>query len=262
LRITDPADRRLDDYRYLRDADLRRALEAEHGLLIAEGLQAVRRLLTSGLAVRSVLLGEHRAALAAEVAGTWPVYVASRAVLARVAGFDVHRGVLAAAARPPASDALALARSAHRLLVLEGIGDGENLGALFRNAAAFGVEAVLLDPTCADPLARRPVRVSVGHALHVPHARLQPWPDALGDLARLGIDTIALTPDGDEVLHAAALPTTTPVALIVGAEGEGLSSATRALAARRLRIPMADGVDSLNVATAAAIALWALQGVQ
>jgi tRNA G18 (ribose-2'-O)-methylase SpoU len=258
VRIEHADDPRLDDYRHLRDADLRRAIEAEHGLLIAEGPGTVRRLLASGLVVRSVLLAAHRAGLADELgAGPWPVYVVERDELATVAGFDVHRGVLAAGARPAPADPHTLAATARRLLVVEGITDGENLGALFRNAAAFGVDAVLLDPTCADPLARRPVRVSVGHALRLPHARLQPWPEGLHELGTLGFTTVALTPDGDTALDGDRFGAHDRLAFLVGAEGGGLSTTVRRLADHRVRIPMADGVDSLNVATATAIALWA-----
>ena len=180
-------------------------------------------------------------------------------------GFRLHRGVVACASRVTPVDAAGLLDSAQRLLVIEGVNDHENLGGLFRNAAAFGVDAVLLDPSTADPLYRRSVRVSLGHVLRVPFARLEPWPAALELLHTAGIETVALTPDpaatpiAELAAELAARDRPTPLALLVGAEGPGLTAATRQASARRVRIPMAAGVDSLNVATAAAVALHALQ---
>jgi tRNA G18 (ribose-2'-O)-methylase SpoU len=194
-----------------------------------------------------------------------PLFVATQAVVEATVGFRLHRGVVACASRVAPVDAAAVVRSARRLLVIEGVNDHENLGGLFRNAAAFGVDAVLLDPTTADPLYRRSVRVSLGHVLRVPFARLEPWPAALELLHTAGVATVALTPDLSATPIArlaaelAARHRPTPLALIVGAEGPGLTAATRRASAQRVRIPMADGVDSLNVATAAAVALHALQ---
>jgi tRNA G18 (ribose-2'-O)-methylase SpoU len=141
-------------------------------------------------------------------------------------------------------------------VVIEGINDHENLGAIFRNAAALGAGAVLLDPACCDPLYRRVVRVSVGHVLRVPFARLQPWPAALAGVARLGFTIVALDPSAPEPIDSLRCPG--PVAVLVGSEGPGLTAAARGAAHHRVRIPMAPGVDSLNVATAVAIALHRL----
>lgn len=173
-----------------------------------------------------------------------------------VTGFDIHRGAVAAADRLPLPAVADLVTDRRRIAILEGINDHENLGVLFRNAAAFGIEAVVLDPTCADPLYRRSVRVSMGHVLRVPFARAERWPAALADLADAGFDVVALTPRADAVpieeldryrRHGR-------VAVLVGSEGPGLSPGALHLAAIAARIPMAPGVDSLNVAAAAAVA--------
>jgi tRNA G18 (ribose-2'-O)-methylase SpoU len=256
--IDDPADPRVADYVGLRDAELRRP---ENGWFIAEGRLVVEQLVRSPYPVRSLLVTPSRfEALRRSVAldsVTAPVYLAEPAVLKAVAGFDLHRGVLASGARLPAADpaaVLAPVRATSGVVaILEGVNDHENLGALFRNAAAFGVGAVLLDPTCCDPLYRRSVRVSMGHVLHVPFARVSPWPDSLDVLRRDGWRVLALTPD-PMARPLAARPDGRPVALLLGGEGTGLTPAALAVADASVRIPMAPGVDSLNVATAAAVA--------
>lgn len=190
------------------------------------------------------------------------VIVAAPEIVEEVAGFSFHRGALAVARRPEPTDALGLAASATLVLVVEGVNDHENMGSLFRNAAAFGAGAVLLDPTCCDPLYRRSVRVSLGHVLAVPFATLRPWPSALGELERDGFNVVALTPCAETDLdEAAALcgGTTGKVALMVGSEDTGLSDGALGAAGLRVRIPMAAGVDSVNVATAAAVALSRLR---
>lgn len=252
----------LDDYRALNDPARRRQVERRGGYFVVEGLLALEALLTSPYPVRSVLADEQRARrVAALVGGSAPVIVRPRHEVASVAGFDFHRGVLAAADRLPLPAVADLVARARLVVVVEGLGDHENVGALFRNAAAFGADAVLLDPTTADPLYRRSVRVSLGHVLRVPWTRLAPWPAGLRQLRDRGIAVLALTPDPgaepiDDVV-APALPPG-PVALVVGAEGPGLTGAALTAADRRVRIPIAAGVDSLNVATAAAIALHRL----
>jgi tRNA G18 (ribose-2'-O)-methylase SpoU len=174
-------------------------------------------------------------------------------VFETITGFDVHRGVLALAERPPERDADDLLRTARRILAIEAVADSANVGSLFRNAAALGADAVVLDPTCCDPLLRRAVRVSVGTALRLPFARLTDWP---GGLRVEGLTVLALTPTGDTDLDDVATPER--FALLVGTEGAGLSDAALHAADARVRIPMAAGVDSVNVATAAAIALHSL----
>jgi tRNA G18 (ribose-2'-O)-methylase SpoU len=256
----------LDDYRALNDPVTRRQVERRGDFFVVEGLLALEALLGSPYPVRSVLATERRAERVSRVVdGRAPLIVRPEAEVAAVAGFDVHRGVLAAADRLPLPPAAALVEVADVVVVAEGIGDHENVGALFRNAAAFGVDAVLLDPTTADPLYRRSVRVSLGHVLRVPWTRLAPWPDALQDLAEQGFTVLALTPSApaepiDGVVRdlAPSVGDGRRVALVVGAEGPGLTDAALATASRRVRIPLAPGVDSLNVATAAAVALHAV----
>ena len=209
LRVDDPEDRRLDLYRDLNDPAERIRLEADHSVFVVEGRLAVGRLLTSEYTVRSLLVDDHQVTAASRlVAATRargaPVFVGSRAVVAGTVGFALHRGVVAVANRPSPTDAgrlLADAAGASAppsapptVAVLEGLNDHENIGALFRNAAAFGVAGVLLDPTCADPLYRRSIRVSVGHVLHVPFARLVPWPTGIQQVRSAGFVVAALAP--------------------------------------------------------------------
>jgi tRNA G18 (ribose-2'-O)-methylase SpoU len=245
-RIDDPADARLTDYLHLTDAAARRRGD----VFFCEGTLAIRRALECGIELDSLLVTPaKRAQLADVLAGREvEVYEAELDVLRVVTGFDIHRGAIAAARRPRSATLAEVLPGATTVAVLEGINDLENLGALFRNAAAFGIDAVLLDPTTADPLSRRSVRVSLGHVLSVPHVRVAAWPEPLDDLA--DFEVLALTPGGEE----APIPTDGRVAFLLGAEGPGLSDAALARADRRIRIPIAPGVDSLNVATAAAIA--------
>jgi tRNA G18 (ribose-2'-O)-methylase SpoU len=258
----------LDDYRALNDPERRRHVERRGGYFVVEGVLALGALLASPYPVRSVLASERRAErVRALVAGRAPVVVRSDDEVAAVAGFDVHRGVLAAADRLPLPDAADVVQGARLVAVVEGVGDHENLGALFRNAAAFGLDAVLLDPTTADPLYRRSVRVSLGHVLRVPWTRLAAWPDGLGALREQGFELLALTPADDaesidavvaDVARSRGTGEPPRLAVIVGAEGPGLTSDALAAADRRVRIPLAPGVDSLNVATAAAVAFHRL----
>jgi tRNA G18 (ribose-2'-O)-methylase SpoU len=253
--IEDPADPRLAEYVDLTDPVLRRRIEAERGFFIAESPLVVRRLLASGRRVRSVLLTPERYdALGEALAGNpdVPVYLASDEVLRRVVGFDLHRGAVASADRWPVPEPAAVLRGARRVAVLEKVNDHENLGVIFRSAAALGVDAVLLDPECSDPLYRRCVRVSIGHALTVPWARIS----TLDDLAGLGFGLYALTPDPAGA-PIGSVAWAERAALLLGAEGPGLSDAWLERADERVRIPMRPGADSLNVATAAAIAFYA-----
>ena len=248
VQISDADDPRLADFRDLTDADVR---PDRRGVVIAEGVNVVERLASSPYRMRAVVGVPARidALRSALEPVDVPVYVVDKWLLSDVVGFRVTRGVLASADRsPPVSRTDLLTRS-RRVAVLEGLNDFENLGALFRNAAAFGVDAVLLDRRCADPLYRRSVRVSMGHVLRVPFAVLdEPWPPTLP-----GVTTIALTPRPDAVpLNTLDVPDRW--AVLLGAEGPGLSEAALAAADVRARIPMASGVDSLNVATAAAVA--------
>jgi tRNA G18 (ribose-2'-O)-methylase SpoU len=252
--IDDPDDDRLADYRELTDPAARRRREGTE-LFVAEGVTAVARLLASGHRVRSVLVTpQARTRLGAvldELAA--PVYVARREVLAATVGFDLHRGAIAAADRRPLPSLDDVVAGARSLAVLEGLNDPENLGAVARSARAFGIGGLVLDPRCIDPYYRRTIRVSMGEVLFLPVARAATWPDDLDVLHRAGFETWALTPSpGAEPLWS--LPVPERVALLLGAEGPGLSAATMAAAARRVRIPIAAGVDSLNVGHTAAVA--------
>jgi tRNA G18 (ribose-2'-O)-methylase SpoU len=254
--VSDPDDPRLVDYVDLADPDLRRRVEADRGFFVAESPLVVRRLLESDRVVRSVLATPAQYDALADafaLAGLdAPVYVAPDAVLRRVVGFHLHRGVVAAADRwtlPPVATVLAGAR---RVAVLQRVNDHENLGVLFRSAAALGVDAVLLDPECSDPLYRRCVRVSIGHVLRLPWTRMA----SIDEVGRAGFTTFALTPSVDATpIDAVEWPDRT--ALLLGAEGSGLSEAWLGGADHRVRIAMHPGADSLNVATAAAIAFYA-----
>lgn len=255
--ISVAADPRVDEYRSLRARESRE-------LLWAEGPTVVERLLRSGLTVRSLLMtpaAHDRLAALVDVVDLAPhtVYIADQAVLNEIVGFDLHRGVIAVAERPPLGGVEEVVRASRRLVVLEGLNDPENLGAIARSARALGADGLLLDPTCADPYYRRSVRVSMGEILHLPIARA-PLADLLAALDHAGFRTWALTPRRDATpigeLVAAGVPER--LALVLGAEGPGLS--TTALATlRNVRIPQRDDVDSLNVghATAAALAIVA-----
>jgi len=257
IEVDDPADTRVGDYVGLTDAELRRRYEGTHGVFVAEGRLVIERLLRSSWPVRSVLALEDRVGDLDEAlrGRDVPVYVASRAVLAAVAGYDVHRGLLAIGERRPALDPAELLRASVRVALLEGITDQENLGVLFRNAAALGIDAVLLDDTCADPLYRRTVRVSMGEVLQVPFARCPEYPRELLLMQQLGFQLLALTPHHESTPIDAIDPVQLDrVVIALGNEAQGLSADVLNVASRWVGIPMARGVDSLNVAAAAAIA--------
>lgn len=260
LAVEDPDDPGLADFRDLTSADRRPDRPGGRGLVIAEGVPVVRRLLDSPYPIRAVLgIPARVAALRADLDPVdVPVYLGSAELMASVVGFHLNRGVLAAADRAAQPDLPTLLARARRVLVCEGVNDHENLGALFRNAAALGVGAVLFGERCADPLYRRSVRVSMGHVLRVPFGTLPEWPGGLSLLRAAGFTVLALTPRPDAPALAELTGTAERIALLVGAEGPGLTEPALAAADAWVRIPMADGVDSLNVATAAAVALYAL----
>lgn len=265
VELDDLDDPRLVDYVHLRSPSRRMHLERDRGIFTVEGRLSIEALVDSGrFVIRSLLVArEHVARVAGMVHLDVPIYSMPAAAMAEVTGVHFHRGVLAVAERPSLPSVAELSAGARRLLVLEAVNDHENIGALFRNAAAFGVDGVVLDPTTTDPLYRRSTRVSLGHVLRVPFARVADgaWPGAIDELRALGFVTVALTPDPAAApLGRLVADRPERVALLLGAEGPGLSDAALAGAARRVRIPMAEGVDSVNVATAAAIALSALHG--
>lgn len=262
--VTEPCDDRVGDFRDLKRADRRPDRPGGRGLVIAEGTVVVRRMIASDYPIRA-LLGVRRRydELREDLAGvTAPFYVTDPVVMAETVGFHLNRGVLATADRVRFPPAEVLVAAARRVAVLEGVGDHENIGAIFRNAAALGIDAVLLAGGCADPLYRRSVRVSMGTVLQVPFASMAPLADGGADtLRRFGFRILALTPDaGATPLAAAAVGDDGPVAVVLGSEGPGLSAPALAAADLPVRIPMAPGVDSLNVATAGAIAFAALGG--
>lgn len=260
LQADDP---RLDDFRDLTVADRRPDLPGGRGLVVAEGVVVVRRLLDSPYPPRAVFgVASRIEALAADLADRpVPCYVGSADLMAEVVGFHLNRGVLATADRPAAPSTTALLTRARTVAVLEGVNDHENLGALFRNVAALGIDGVLLGSRCSDPLYRRSVRVSMGHVLRVPFAPLARWPCGLDELRAAGFRLVALTPHPDAVPIQRAGLDGERVALLLGAEGPGLSDAALAAADVHARIPMAAGVDSLNVATAAALAFHTMAAV-
>jgi len=254
--IDDPADPRIAAYRDIRERDL----VGREGLFIAEGEVVVRVLLTRSIHPPvSLLVAEKRIGAMADVCAglppDLPLYAASQAVMDAVAGFPMHRGILAVGRRGPLPDAGALlgeARSPALVVVLHGIANHDNMGGIFRNAAAFGAHAVILDSDCCDPLYRKSIRVSVGAALTVPFARLERGQDALTLLAAHGFSALALTPGGDATLREVERPER--VAVLFGTEGAGLPAAVLART-RTVRIPMVGALDSLNVATASGIVL-------
>jgi len=258
--ITDPADPRLDDFRDLNSVDRRPDLPSGKGLVIAEGVLVVQRMLASRFVPRALLGTDRRLTeLGTDLDGlAAPFYRATAEVMAEAIGFHLNRGVLASASRAPELTVAEVLDGARTVAVLEGVNDHENLGSVFRNAAGLGVDAVIFGSGCADPLYRRAVRVSMGHALLVPFARAANWPADLNILRDNDFRLLAMTPDPTVPTLADAVSGLTEerIAILVGAEGPGLKEHTMRSADVRVRIPMARGTDSLNVATAAALAFY------
>jgi tRNA G18 (ribose-2'-O)-methylase SpoU len=274
ITVDDPADPRLADYTRLTDTSLRTSLEAEQGLFIAEGAKVIARAVQAGYPARSVLVGQSRVRDLAAVSsmagppaaggtglpGAVPAYVVPDAVAERLTGYRVHRGALASMRRVELPSVASVLAGARAVVVLEDLVDHGNVGAIFRCAAALGVDAVLLSPRCADPLYRRSVKVSMGAVFAIRYARMTGWHDGLAGVRAAGFAVLALTPDERATPIAAALGALPgPVALLLGTEGDGLSSRWLREADEAVRIPMspgarAAGVDSLNVVAAAAIA--------
>jgi tRNA G18 (ribose-2'-O)-methylase SpoU len=258
--ITDPGDPRVDDFRDLNSVDRRPDLPSGKGLVIAEGVLVAQRMIASRFTPHAFLGTERRLAELGDdlPAARAPFYRASAEVMAEVIGFHLNRGVLGAARRPPELTPAEVLDDARTVAVLEGVNDHENLGSIFRNAAGLGVDAVIFGTGCADPLYRRAVRVSMGHALLVPFARAQQWPADLGKLRSRGFRLLAMTPDPAAQTLAEAMTSLADqkVAVLVGAEGPGLTETAMRASDVRVRIPMSRGTDSLNVATAAALAFY------
>jgi tRNA G18 (ribose-2'-O)-methylase SpoU len=259
-----PDDPRLHDYTSLTDVELRRRREPAEGLFIAEGQKVVRRALRAGYPMRSMLLTDRWVDALRDVIDEVPapVYVVSDALAEQVTGYHVHRGALAAMQRKVLPEPAEVLAGARRVVVMEAVNDHTNIGAVFRSAAALGMDAVLLSPDCADPLYRRSVKVSMGAVFSVPYARLTAWPrDLHGTVKEAGFRLLALTP-APQATALSELPTRElpRLALLLGAEGPGLSPKALAAADTLVRIPMAHGIDSLNVGAAAAVAFYAVAG--
>jgi tRNA G18 (ribose-2'-O)-methylase SpoU len=263
--LDDPLDPRVREYAHLRAATLRLRAEgpdgARDGVFIAEGELVIERASRLGYRMRSLLLLEQRSERFGRLAPAGvPVYEATGELMRSITGFDVHRGVLASFDRKPLPAAGDLVRDVRRVVVLEDVNNHTNVGAIIRSASALGIDALLLDPASCDPLYRRSLRISMGEALSLPHTRLEALPEGLAPLRAAGFRLIALTPDADatdiaEIPHGPG----DRLALMLGTEGPGLSASALAHADVRARIPLAAGVDSLNVAAAAAIAFYALR---
>ena len=263
--LNDPADERLVDYVSLTDVELRRVREPAMGLYIAESAQVIRRAIEAGHHFRSVLLDARWVdrspdIIAAAERDHAPTYVLPAAALEGLTGYRVHRGALAAMHRPSPIPVESVLLNATRVVVLADIVDHTNVGAIFRSVAGLGADAVLVSPACADPLYRRSVRVSMGAVLSVPWARLAPWPAGLSVLRKLGFVVAAMSLS-DAAVDVSTLAQDPPAkcALVLGTEGDGLAPSVCADADLEVRIPMSGGIDSLNVAAAAAVALWALR---
>ncbi len=251
----------LADYRALTDVELRRRSEPAHGIFIAEGEMVIRRALRAGYPMRSALMTQRWVSSVADLVADIdvPLYVGSEELLESVTGFHVHRGALAAMGRLPLKSVADVLPQSSRLVVLEGVNSHTNLGAIFRSAAGLGMDAVLLSPTCADPLYRRSVRVSMGEVFSIPYARIESWPSGVTELREAGFRVLALTPDPRaKSIDDIEVRDDEKLALLLGAEGPGLSKNALEAATREVRIPMGNGVDSLNVAAAAAVACYAI----
>jgi tRNA G18 (ribose-2'-O)-methylase SpoU len=262
--IDDLGDARVAEYRTVPDPEL---LE-KRGLFVAEGRLVVRRLLqhdsyrVGSLLVNRAALESLRDLLTGRP--SLPVYVCPSDALVQIVGFDLHRGCVALVQRPPARAPAEVCRDARLLLVLEAVTNADNVGGAFRNAAAFGASGVLLSPTCCDPLYRKAIRTSMGAVLRVPYARIADWPGGVDDVRREGLTLVALTPRVDATdistfaVRDGGLDRVRRLALLIGTEGDGLSQGVEALADERVRIPIDPSIDSLNLATAAGIALHRL----
>jgi len=270
IEISDPGDERVRDYFTLTDVLLRSRLEPERGLYLAESEKVIRRALAAGHRPRSFLMGQRWVTDLSDMVETAesqgvPVYVAQAGVIEAMTGFHLHRGALASMHRPPLVAAEELLRHAvqgrtSRVVVLEDIVDHTNMGAVFRSCAALGIDAVLITPRCADPLYRRSVRVSMGTVFQVPWTRIDPWPAGIQVLRDHGF-TVAAFALGDGAISLDELAADQPdrLAIVFGTEGDGLSRLAVKGADLVVKIPMAGGVDSLNIASASAVGIWALR---
>ncbi len=264
IAVDEPDDPRIAVFQGLRDHVLRRRREQPDGdmagVFVAEGDVVVERALRAGYRLRCLLVDAKRTKpLPAVIDPELPVYAAGPEVLQRITGYHLHRGVLACFARRELATFAQAAAGARTVAVIEGVNNPTNLGVILRCAVALGVDAYFLDPTCCDPLYRRSGRVSMGEAFATPYARLDPFPGGLAPLREAGFELVALTPSAEaEPIDALELDQDHRVALLLGAEGPGLTEATMAACDRRVRIPMSGVADSINVGSAAAVAFYAI----
>ncbi len=265
IEVDDPLDPRLEDYLRLTDMALRTKVEPERGLYLAESEKVIRRALAAGHRPRSFLLAARWLEdlddlIVAAGADRVPVYVGEPQVISALTGFHLHRGALASMHRPEPLTLDQVLAGARRVIVLEDVVDHTNVGALFRSVAALGMDGVLVTPRCADPLYRRSVRVSMGAVFQVPWARMDSWPGGIEELRAADFAVVALALHPEAIgLDEFAAQAPERLALVLGTEGDGLSGRTVAACDHVVRIPMAGGVDSLNVAAAGAVAAWALR---
>ncbi len=263
IRIESAADPRVSDYVALSDAALRQRADPGRGLYIAESSKVLRRALAAGHVPRSFFLADKWLDGLADVLDAHPdvpAFVGSPGVLEEITGFHLHRGALAAMNRPRPVPVAEVVAGARRVLLLEDIVDHTNLGAIFRSAAALGVDAVLVSPRCADPLYRRSIRVSMGGVFQIPWARLDDWNEGLDGLRRAGFTLAAMeVTDSARLIDEVAAENIDRLALVLGTEGAGVSPGTLAAADLAVMIPMREGVDSLNVAAASTVAMWELR---
>ncbi|WP_236683396.1 TrmH family RNA methyltransferase [Demequina sediminicola] len=260
--ITDPADPLLDDYRNLTDVALRRKIEPERGLYMAEGAKVIERALAAGHVPRSVLASPKWATGIREVMDhmgvSAPLLVGAEELLENVTGYQVHRGALAAMHRPSLADPQELVATARRVVVLEGIVDHTNVGAIFRSAAGIGADAIICAPTCADPLYRRAVKVSMGTVFQVPWTRFEAWPQGIELLQDEGYVVAGMTLGAGAItLDELVAEDHEKLAIVLGSEGHGITPKVDRRLDRRVTIPMMNGVDSLNVAAASAVVFYA-----
>jgi len=263
ITITDLDDPRLADYAHVTDVALKKARGTEHGLYIAESALVLERALRAGHRPRSVLALGGTAEEALRVLGSdaaeVPVFVGPGDLLAELTGYILHRGLIASMHRPELPQADALLSTAQRIVILEDVADPTNVGAIFRSAGAIGADAILVTPRCSDPFYRRAIRVSMGTVLQVPWTRVGDWPSTRALLTRHGFHVAALALSE----HAVSLRSFTAhghdkLALLLGAEGSGLTNEALEASDTLVQIPMKHGIDSLNVAAASAVAMWAL----
>ena len=268
IEIKEFNDERIDPYVRLTGAQLKNKKEPEKGIFIAESPMVIDVALQCGCVPLSLLtderlLGSESVQKIIERCGDIPIYTASRDMLTKLTGFELTRGALAAMLRPPEKDAVEISKNARRIAILEAVTDATNIGAVFRSASALGIDAVLVTPNCCDPLSRRAVRVSMGTVFTVPFAKIgeknEDWPQAMQKIKDLGFKTVAMALTDDSVsIDDEKLRSEEKLAIILGTEGDGLAKSTIAACDYTAKIPMAHGVDSLNVAAAGAVAFWVL----